>query len=694
MQRIRYFNRKLSSAIFLLFLALGYSGILLGQDIDKVKIVESSPGMLYLGYGPSAYATESNILGLFSDETEDPTPFGFEFENATKTVSETIKAKARIHSTTGDVRVVLYKESNNQVLANMHYYSTGVTDEYVLDVGMENPEIINVGGYGDGVLKLLTFNAYVSAVQGYNMMELPNCSECIKHDMFCSIPIFGFDEVPTYLTLWLGCAFETVNITSCCEDHDINLWCATNIASQYLADDILAGCIMGKLLDAVSGENPWWCGGDLVAYTLALPQIVVYAEIFLTAVNLGTDWAFIESIGTGFTESRGAGYLKNSCLCPGGAKKTVKCDDEGNIDYVMCEGEPDPLLCETLYANAKHGWGCGSWDKGKIDLNVGGGCEPYQYSWSNSSTTEDQSDLDAGTYTVTITDDNGCTLVRTYTIVQTKRKLAVQGNSGYDCDDPDNTGRIDIMPTGGNQPYTYSWSHGPNETSANLDNLTSGTYTVTVTDAAGCSEVRTFELGGQLDISLEISCCQRLDWINQTQKALVWKACVCATGSGGKKLSYINGNGEKIEGYKYSWTNGLNSGSTDTRSCTYFSFSSNQKWVDVIDEQGCTYRKYFSVDNSLGQICPQGPQLPDLDVSVFPNPTTGLFTASIDVNEPVGSNVEVMIYDLYNQQVYFDDLGFKPQGSFTESIDITGNNPGIYVIYLNNGVAYKSFVLN
>ena len=62
---------------------------------------------------------------------------------------------------------------------------------------------------------------------------------------------------------------------------------------------------------------------------------------------------------------------------------------------------------------------------GIIDLNVNGGTSPYSYLWNNNDTTEDLSNLSAGNYSVTITDQNGCVTTNNTTVNQPSNGLAI-----------------------------------------------------------------------------------------------------------------------------------------------------------------------------------------------------------------------------------------------------------------------------
>jgi citrate lyase gamma subunit len=128
---------------------------------------------------------------------------------------------------------------------------------------------------------------------------------------------------------------------------------------------------------------------------------------------------------------------------------------------------------------------CNGNNTGSIDLTVTGGTATYTYLWSNSSTIEDPQNLTSGTYSVTVTDANGCTATTSATITQPAAVLALSSTQVDVLCNGNNTGSVNLTVTGSNGPYTYLWSNG--STIEDPQNLTSGTYSVTVTDANGCT---------------------------------------------------------------------------------------------------------------------------------------------------------------------------------------------------------------
>ncbi|MEZ4979151.1 MAG: Ig-like domain-containing protein, partial [Chitinophagales bacterium] len=151
--------------------------------------------------------------------------------------------------------------------------------------------------------------------------------------------------------------------------------------------------------------------------------------------------------------------------------------------------QPTPLTGSIVVTNVL----CNGGSTGSLNLTVNGGTPPYDYAWSNGPITEDQSGLTEGTYTVVVTDDNGCTITRTGTIIQPANGLSlnitvVNANTSNSCLNGSATANV----TGGTPPYTYAWgpsaSNQVTATATGLLGTASGTsHSVVVTDANGCS---------------------------------------------------------------------------------------------------------------------------------------------------------------------------------------------------------------
>lgn len=125
---------------------------------------------------------------------------------------------------------------------------------------------------------------------------------------------------------------------------------------------------------------------------------------------------------------------------------------------------------------------CGN-GQGAIDLTIAGGALPYSFAWSNGSGTEDIILLTAGTYTVTITDNTGCNLVESYTVINNANGITASAISTNEtCGD--GTGAIDMTVSGGTTPYSFNWSNGA--VTEDLTGLSAGIYTCTITDGASC----------------------------------------------------------------------------------------------------------------------------------------------------------------------------------------------------------------
>lgn len=109
-----------------------------------------------------------------------------------------------------------------------------------------------------------------------------------------------------------------------------------------------------------------------------------------------------------------------------------------------------------------------------------GGTTPYTYLWSNTATTASITGVMAGNYAVTVTDANGCSDTASVNITQPIAILLSGIVTNTSCNGG-NDGAIDLSLTNGTMPFNYLWSNG--DTIQDIDTLTAGTYSVTVTDA-------------------------------------------------------------------------------------------------------------------------------------------------------------------------------------------------------------------
>ena len=122
---------------------------------------------------------------------------------------------------------------------------------------------------------------------------------------------------------------------------------------------------------------------------------------------------------------------------------------------------------------------------GIISTAVFGGTSPYDIVWSNAATTQGISGLGNGIYEIVVTDALGCVAAESYTITSPDDIAVSVVVSNASCGVSD--GSAVITANGGVQPYTYSWSSGGNNQVAS--GLAAGIYSVTLTDANGCTEV-------------------------------------------------------------------------------------------------------------------------------------------------------------------------------------------------------------
>lgn len=202
---------------------------------------------------------------------------------------------------------------------------------------------------------------------------------------------------------------------------------------------------------------------------------------------------------------------------------------------------------------------------GIATVNASGGTSPYTYSWAPSGGSgATASNLCAGTYTCTVIDAAANTVTVSVTITQPPLLMVTTSSvTNVTCNGNDN-GSITVSASGGTTPYTYSWNPcylcGDNPQDWTLP---AGCYTVTVTDANGCTASVSACITQPPVLTVTI-CSQNNVTCNGGNNGC---ASICVTGG--------------TPGYTYTWSNGA----TLTNAC---SLTAGTYTATVTDANGCT----------------------------------------------------------------------------------------------------------
>lgn len=196
---------------------------------------------------------------------------------------------------------------------------------------------------------------------------------------------------------------------------------------------------------------------------------------------------------------------------------------------------------------------------------VSGGTAPYSYSWGNGSTAASVTDLCIGNYYLMVSDANGCTDSANVTITDACNGLSVYLYGYADTDSVNCNGGANAYVYGGTPPYNYLWSNG--STGDYISNLCEGIYTVSITDANGCTAYGTYEV---VDSAGYYPCSSFWSSVS-TQNTSGPAAC-----DGGADAQVYGGTAP----YYYYWSNGVTSSSISNLCTGYYT-------VDVTDANGC-----------------------------------------------------------------------------------------------------------
>ncbi len=329
----------------------------------------------------------------------------------------------------------------------------------------------------------------------------------------------------------------------------------------------------GNVADNSGGDN-----GDLIITTTSTGMlnsggdplevdIVTFTDVLCNGGNTGsaTAGATGGTIPYSYAWSNGGNTETINNLAVGTYTVTVTDNDGTTVTASVVISQPSAIVLQTPTINNVS---CFGGSNGSIQASATGGVPPYFYSWSNGSSGSFINGLVAGSYTLTVTDDNNCTKVATYQVTQpTAIVITLVNLSDESCFGEDD-GAITISISGGVTPYFAEWSNGFIGTT--ITGLTPDVYSVTVTDNNDCTKTASYTInpGGVVNVTLQ-----------QIQHV------TCNGGNNGA-ISVSASGGEAP--YTYLWSNGGSGPSINT-------LTAGNYLVTASDNNGCSVVKLYTI---------------------------------------------------------------------------------------------------
>jgi hypothetical protein len=242
-----------------------------------------------------------------------------------------------------------------------------------------------------------------------------------------------------------------------------------------------------------------------------------------------------------YTYSWSTGDITSLVNGVGAGTYTVTVKDVNGCPGVATVTLDNPEAVEASIINVSdyqgYGVSCNGSANGSFTAEGSGGTGVYSYAWSNGSTTAAITGLAAGSYTITVSDNNGCQDSFEQVITTpTALNFSVAGEKNISCFNGNN-GEIELLALGGVGNYQYSRNNGATWQSENIfGTLPEGTYTLTLRDGNGCTRTATSTLSQPTEIGIDFADIQ---------------PAFCNDPAGTARAVVTGG----VGGYTYSWRN-------------------------------------------------------------------------------------------------------------------------------------------
>jgi hypothetical protein len=346
--------------------------------------------------------------------------------------------------------------------------------------------------------------------------------------------------------------------------------------------------------------------------------------------------------------------------------------------------EPDPLTISLSSPTYNGGWNisCNGENDGSINSVTAGGCAPYSYNWSNSSTMANPGNLTAGTYSVVVTDANGCSATASITLTEPTVLTSEAGPNATVFDGYQSTTfnctTLSGSQAGGTMPYSVTWTDDSNNFVANTSSVqvcptATTVYYYTVVDANGCTAT-----DSMIVCVINVLCNDRT---NNGQGG---------SGQGGNGQNNGNGNGGGLVHVSICHIPPGNPSNAMTKCIPAPAVAQHLAHGDYLGACGSdTISCNFPTSGGGSKIASEdtGADVDAFhyDLEAYPNPTSGALTVNLDCHDCQGEVVyEVQLVNMMGQVMDQKSMDIRG-GESTVKFDLSGHANGFYMVVLNAG---------
>jgi lysophospholipase L1-like esterase len=308
---------------------------------------------------------------------------------------------------------------------------------------------------------------------------------------------------------------------------------------------------------------------------------------------------------------------------------------------------------------------------GQIITTITGGLPPYNVNWSNGKTGATLLGVAKGCYNVTVTDANLCVATKNICVEAANSSTPVSPNPPATCSfnsyiytkdltcNKSNNGRIEVFPSNTSATYTYKWSHDATVTTAKMNALKAGNYTVTMTDNNRCVSIKTLTISEPAPLEVTFD-------TRNTSNAGVNDGSVVATGKGGNKP------------YFFAWGNELPYAPASMNVLTGIAIGNYT--LTMSDMNGCRTVGSFSIKNA---ILADRSSTDTRSLILYPNPAASILEVeNTDAKAPI-THIEVFTFEGVSRALFNN---FTSNNPYHTTVDVSDLPEGWYFVQIRTPI--------